>query len=595
MLPLGRLIPRLLAVLALGIALALPTAASASKVAITEVTGPVQDDVAAGLESALRRAPDIELISFQDWLNAADSARLDPITDRERLARRLRVDRMVRARVARAAGKWSLRVEVLDKNGRRLKRWRAKTSKVSRLEGLIRKKMMSRLGPALGTASTAKRGRSTRSATAARAPGPSLDGPVRLGILEVKGGQRSTRRLARALKADPQIKPVSTRKVRATAAKLKVNLDTAEGRVRVARALRLRAWLAMRSRGRRSRYAATGKVYSGHDGQLVDRVEGRGDSESKAIRGMLSLLVAPLNETRAATRSAVASTSSRLRRQPAPVPRSAARQRTPVAATFNDTSSATSRVQGDFPDQTDGGGNRSRSPLMVAIGVGLQTRDFSYTDDAFQTLRPYELGGAPALSGDLRWYPAGHFTGGFLRHLGVDGRLRYLVGVQSEDSDGNAFDTSSFDAFGGLRGRVPLGSHELGIGVGVGHHNFDIEVPEDGPALPGVGYTYLRFGADSRFALPASLHLYVGAAWRQVLSSGDLGSDEWFPNATQGGIDANLQLGWAFLGGLELRLGAEYTRYFFSLNPELGDTFVAGGALDQYISGTFDVVWSLDG
>ncbi|MEM7675812.1 MAG: hypothetical protein AAF449_07400, partial [Myxococcota bacterium] len=395
------------------------------------------------------------------------------------------------------------------------------------------------------------------------------------------------RRLAKLVGQNKQFTRISNRQVESTAAKIGANVDTSSGRRKLARALKIDAWLNVRSRARRKRYAVIAKVYSGETGRLIDTLNGRGNSERQALSGMLTLL-SDLLQTSGGP-GPVAKAPS----QTEPKPRSTAPTNRLVATP--QPSRGDAGVAAEVPDRRGTIGGRNRSPLTVALGIGLQSRDYSYTDDVFQALRPYELSGAPAITADLRWYPAGHFTDGLWSHIGFDARLRYLVAVSSEDSEGNQFDTGSFDAFGSIRGRLPFGTHEAGLALGFGQHTFDVDLPEDGPALPTVSYSYLRIGADSRFSLPAGLQLYVGGGWRQVLSSGDVGSDVWFPNASQGGVDAQLGLGWVFYDNLELRLGAEYTRYFFSLNPEVGDDPVAGGALDQYISGTFDIVWSLGG
>jgi hypothetical protein len=36
--------------------------------------------------------------------------------------------------------------------------------------------------------------------------------------------------------------------------------------------------------------------------------------------------------------------------------------------------------------------------------------------------------------------------------------------------------------------------------------------------------------------------------------------------------------------GFETRAGVEYTRFFSTFKPEPGDSYVAGGALDQYLA-----------
>ena len=548
-------------------------AVAATSVALTDVSGPTEDDVARSIELALRGLDGIRFLTRQDWLNASDEAGLDPIRDQRALADRVGVDRLVKAKISRGGDRWVLVVEVFDARGQRVKRWRARSKKVARLTGIVRKLLVSRIGPSLTGGAAPRKARRRTTSTASRKP-------IKVGMLRVRGGKRTAQRLTRLLKKYPQMNRVADRRIQQKADELGAGLDNAGGRVKVARALGIQAWVAVRSKGRKKRYAAQGRLYSGHNGQLVETVQGRGRSEREALAVMLKRLQQPLASTKAASVDAIAESDF----PPPPAPR---RRRSTVVSPD---STATAEVETTARPRT---GGRSTDPVFVAVGFSLQNRDFSYNDDAFDSLRPYELSAGPAIAGEVRWYPAGHFTDGFLTHIGIESRLRYLVGVTSEDSGGEQFNTSSVDVYGGVRGRLPLGAHEVGLGLGVGSHSFDVDVPEEGPALPGVSYTYLRAGADGRVALPADLQLYLGAAWRQVFSSGDIGGDEWFPNASQGGIDATLAVGWNFLWNLEARLGAEYTRYFFSLNPELGDVNVAGGAVDQYISGTFELVLSL--
>ncbi len=553
-------------------AAALPSLAEAATVAVTDVSGPTQEDVAQAIESTLRRAPGVQVFTRQDWLNASDDARLDPFRDQRALAQREGVDRLLTARIDRQGDRWTLVVEVFDPNGQRLKRWRARTSKIARMPELVDRLLLDRIGAALEGGGTADE----------IDPGPALRGArIRFGTLLVKGAERTERRLTRQLESYPQLERISSREIARTSQQLRASLDNADGRAQMGQSLGASGWLAFRSRGRGKRYSVVAKLYSGTDGQLIKQFRARGRSEREALDGMLQQVVALLSA------------------DPVPVSRtgpiaSAPRRERTRSAPFVSSSESASSFEADVPEErTSTRSGRSQAPLWVALGVSLQSRDFSYEDDAFNALRPYELAGGAALAGELRWYPAGHFTDGWLTHLGAETRVRYLVGVSSEDSEGNQFGTDSVDVHGGVRGRLPLGSHEIGLAVGVGHHSFSVELPDDGPDLPNAGYTYLRAGADARFALPVDLQLYVGGAWRQVLSAGEIGDEDWFPNATQGGLDAHLSLGWAFISNLEVRLGAEYTRYFFSFNPEVGDLRVAGGALDQYIAGTLDVLWSL--
>jgi hypothetical protein len=65
-----------------------------------------------------------------------------------------------------------------------------------------------------------------------------------------------------------------------------------------------------------------------------------------------------------------------------------------------------------------------------------------------------------------------------------------------------------------------------------------------------------------------------------VMSAGQF-SDR-FPHATIAGVDATATGAYAFLPWLEGRAEVNYTRIFSSAKPERGDSYIAGGALDEY-------------
>ncbi len=558
-----------------------PASASAMTVAIIEVAGPIPDDIAASLERALRSEGDLRVIGYGDWTNAASEAGLDPVEDRVEVGRKLRVDRFIRAKVGRKGERWRLIVQAEGPDGARLERWGARAKKVSRIDYLIQKRMITKLRPVLSA---------PRAAPARRSPEP-----VRLGLLDVRGGQQTLNRFEGIIAKARRITLVSIPQIERTAADLGADLRTTEGRMEVARALRLTAWLSLRSRVRRNRYAVSGQLYSGHDGRIIDTVEGRGGSEGSALRGMLDLLQEPLGRARAPAPDARVPPSASSRLAPPPAPR---RSRA-SAERATQTDAAEPRIEGVVAEPTDAPAGRSYTPLTIAVGMLIQRRSYDWEDIARGDLRPYELPIGSAIAAEVRWYPAGHFTTGFVRHIGLEARFRGFVGVSSEnEEDGTDFDSGSSEFFGGLRGRLPLGRHEAGLGLTFGNHSFSIDIPDGSLLVPSLDYTYVRFGADTRIALPAGLQLYAGAAWRQVLSAGAITDDEWFPDASiNGAFDMHLALGWTFLDGFEVRVGTEYMHYAFSLNPDPSqvDAPAAGGALDQYISGTFDLLWSWDG
>jgi hypothetical protein len=64
-----------------------------------------------------------------------------------------------------------------------------------------------------------------------------------------------------------------------------------------------------------------------------------------------------------------------------------------------------------------------------------------------------------------------------------------------------------------------------------------------------------------------------------VLSTGYI--SDLFPKASKGGIDASAGVAYLLAPSWEASLELGYTRFFYTLNPAPGDTYVAGGALDE--------------
>jgi hypothetical protein len=158
----------------------------------------------------------------------------------------------------------------------------------------------------------------------------------------------------------------------------------------------------------------------------------------------------------------------------------------------------------------------------------------------------------------------------------------------------------------GLRGRIPLAPHELGVTVAYGHRQFDVTGDAD-PApqqfglgrpsrdlVPDVGYSYVRPGVDARFRfLDFIAGLYAG--YRGVLSVGDIGSSRWFPKATASGFDVGLFGGYGVAKDLSVILGGDLEMYAVNLHARAGDLPGAGTsggtATDRYLSGYLGLSW----
>jgi hypothetical protein len=215
----------------------------------------------------------------------------------------------------------------------------------------------------------------------------------------------------------------------------------------------------------------------------------------------------------------------------------------------------------------------------AAIGRGFR-RTFRYADDLFETLREYTLGAGPAFGVSLAWFPTAR--------LGVAGEIATSVGLDSQTTEGIEFPTRALHAVVGLRVRHPLGRHELRFALDGGLQDFTVDDAADmtpRPAIPNVAYRFARLGAEVRLALTESLQAGAGAGYRYILSSGEIEEDDFFPRLSVHGVDASAWLGYRLGANLEARIGLAVERYFYAMNPEPGDPLVAGGAVDQYVSG----------
>jgi hypothetical protein len=235
-----------------------------------------------------------------------------------------------------------------------------------------------------------------------------------------------------------------------------------------------------------------------------------------------------------------------------------------------------------------------------------------YTDTNDTRLHPYRLPLAPMILAGLRFYPAALFSDGLLSHVGLTGR--YELGIATgtaytESGVTTALDTASATWQAGLRGRLPIGDHELGMFAEYGSHAFVLRgdenyaPPKPYALVPDTTYTYLRTGMDLRLYFgKVLLGAHFAPRFLQSLKEVDL-KNVWFPGATGSGLDFGLMGGYRLLPFLSVVGGAEVLRYGFDFNGRPDCTTnpapprcpVAGGATDTYISGWLAAMFHLDG
>jgi hypothetical protein len=235
---------------------------------------------------------------------------------------------------------------------------------------------------------------------------------------------------------------------------------------------------------------------------------------------------------------------------------------------------------------------RKDSLFSIRAAIMSGSRNFSYVDRLTPTLRSYALFAAPMGLVDADVYPFVRTGLPVLRDLGITGDYARAFGLSSDDSTGTSVSASwsLFDV--GVHERLPVGDSWLvGLGAGYGEmaYTFDGALATTA-AFPGFQYHLVRFGGDARVTLgPFSVYGY--GSYLDVLSTGPEGG--YFAHATVGGLEGRLGLSRDLGHGFEVSFEVAYTRFFYTLNPQPGDAYVAGGALDQMAFASLGVGYML--
>ncbi|HYQ04641.1 MAG TPA: hypothetical protein VER96_38470 [Polyangiaceae bacterium] len=226
-----------------------------------------------------------------------------------------------------------------------------------------------------------------------------------------------------------------------------------------------------------------------------------------------------------------------------------------------------------------------RTEVGVSVSIDVGNRRFKYSDPIGNALRPYKLSIAPMASFGLEAYPLATTDVPVLRDLGFRGHLSRAFGLDSTTPEGDKIETS-WTRFGGdVRERLLIpGKHplELGAFFGADASYFVMSSKSTLSALlPSARTVSLRFGLDGRVLVAGRFSTELGFAYLLVTSPGEI--YDHFRDPHVAGIDGNLGCSLAIIPGLEARLVGRYTRYFATFHPQVGDPYVAGGALDEQL------------
>jgi len=402
------------------------------------------------------------------------------------------------------------------------------------------------------------------------------------------GAARVRDAVVQALTRTKRYEMVPNDRAEETAQEIGADLSTDAGRAAVASRLEVSGFVSGTIEKRRRQLVLDLQVHGGASGAVTDARTFRAARPPKLIAQVKRRLPADLRRSPLkleAPAPAVEEPPPEVTEAtPEPEPQFAQPEPSPAREDAADEDEAEPDPEGDT-------GAGDATALEALVGARFMTRSFAYQQPATR-LPEHSVALTPALHAQLRWYPAASFTQDFVSNLGVEAYAQLMMTVEATDGPA-VYDTSS-NAFGAnARVRIPIDASELGIHLGWGAHDVEIGNSQFGgdPEVPSVAYRFLRIGADGRIALSESFALTLRASYLVLLGFGELAEELWFPDASGGGIQAQVGASYALVGPLWLEADLGILHYFLSMNVEPAAVpamaamqRVAEGASDQQLS-----------
>jgi hypothetical protein len=244
----------------------------------------------------------------------------------------------------------------------------------------------------------------------------------------------------------------------------------------------------------------------------------------------------------------------------------------------------------DVLDET-GPGDPIRSLIDIALGPSVMTRSFDFSPSPANTpnLRSYKLPGMAMMEAAVDVYPAVGVDLPLVRDLGLSGHYGHSIDMLSTTADGRTFLSHSHRWHLALCYRYRTGAEQrlrLNGKFAYGQQQFAL-VAEDTRAeqiaaqAPSVDYQFIKFHAQGGYAFDP-LTFWIGVAYLRPLEGGEI--YQRFRKPKLNGIDLDARIDVTMGAGFGLRLAGDYRRVFSRFTPIPGDSYVAGGALEQIIT-----------
>jgi hypothetical protein len=536
--------------------------------ALLPFQGPQAAKVRQNVQKGLRAA-DVQLVALKQVTAVAKKTK-----GYAKQAARLKASVLVRSRVRRVEGRWVADTEVRNSKGQRVEKMRITSSTITRLSNRIVGQLM-------------QTGRMPSSGVAPDAEPESPPAPTqpRLVVRPFTGAQAAKIRGAavRGLRPEP-VELFPNKQFVDEARRLGVTLRADGGHVTPASVLAVSGLIegdVLREDGVWSAYV---RLVDGDSATVISQ-HFYDASTSTALAKSVQTNIGP--DFRKDIRKLGVAVPATMAVAPVAAVTGAPVEQAPEKA---EVKHKTKRLEEERAAAVD-----------IEIDFRLVNRNFGYKDDLRGDLRDYTLGLGPGVGTKFQYFPGAHFTAGVGAQFGIDFEWERLFNFDSTRADGAKFPTESQQFLVGVRWRYPTGRWEPSVVADYGVHSFRFGV--SGPPVPGedntagipsVKYEFFRIGGGFRVGIGKKERFIVvtSVAFRGVFSVGGIGTSLWFPEAKANGMDAMLMLGYALPMGFEIRIGADYRRYWFDLNPVPPDPpYVAGGALDQYWGLSVGAAW----
>jgi hypothetical protein len=225
--------------------------------------------------------------------------------------------------------------------------------------------------------------------------------------------------------------------------------------------------------------------------------------------------------------------------------------------------------------------------LDVELGVGGLNRALTFNQNLTPGLLSYTLGLGPIAVANAVIYPLDPSFGGLLGNLGLELEIQQGFATSSTVTTNGtsvSYNNVTHDYAGGVRYRIPFsGVNDLYLSATYGEDTYAFSGRSATNVLnsPDAVYQYVRPGLGLHLAIAGRLSVALGGGYRVVTNHAGTGFQQFFPRATVAGADAELEARYALSHLLEVRAGLEWRRYWFALNAQAGDAYMASSAVDQ--------------